>query len=94
MQRTGQPQAYPQGLRPLVLQELLERLSPLTITFTHCTCNTQDNLKRIPKASALWFSKNFWSVSGRFGADYYHGLFQMKGGDLKAADRALVNKLQ
>lgn len=52
-----------------------------------------DNLRRIPKASALWFAKNFWGVSGRFGPEYYHGLFRMRPADAAAAARALVNRL-
>ncbi len=68
-----------------------------THTHAHTHPNTQthaqDNLKRIPKASALWFSKNFWEVSGRFGPDFYRGLFPLKGADAKAAKAALVNRL-
>ena len=52
-----------------------------------------DNLKRIPKASALWFQKYFWGVSGRFGADYYAGRFKLRPADLKAVQAAFVNRV-
>jgi hypothetical protein len=52
----------------------------------------QDNLARIPKASAYWMSQYFWSESARFGAPYYHGLFALKGADAGAAARAFANR--
>ncbi|GBF91257.1 beta-glucosidase [Raphidocelis subcapitata] len=55
--------------------------------------NLKDNLARIPKASAYWMSKYFWTESARFGAPYYHGLFALKGADAEAAARALVNRV-
>jgi hypothetical protein len=54
--------------------------------------NPQNNLQRIPKASALWFSKYFWSESARFPEPYYQGMFELKGPAAAAAARAFYNQ--
>jgi hypothetical protein len=67
-----------------------------TTSTTHQKPNQQtkqNNLQRVPKMSAYWFSKYMWQESARYAEPFYHGLFKLTGSDLKAAQRAFANRV-